>query len=63
MAAAADAAAQLVQLRDAEAVGVEDDHDGGVGDVDADLDDRRGDEHVDAPGREVGHRAVLVVRA
>ena len=46
--AAADAAAELVELREAEALGVVDDHDGGVGDVDADFDDGGGDEDVDA---------------
>ena len=46
-AAAADAAAQLVQLRDAEPVGVEDHHRRRVRHVDADLDDRRRDQHVD----------------
>ena len=60
-AAAADPAAQLVQLRDAEAVGVQDRHDGGVGDVDADLDDGGRDQDVEPPGGEVGHRAVLVL--
>ena len=50
-AAAPDPAAQLVQLRDAEPVGVEDDHRRRVGHVDADLDDGRGDEHVDARRR------------
>src|SRR3989442_11697564 len=42
--AAADAAAQLVQLREPEALGVLDQHDGGVRDVDADLDDGGGHE-------------------
>ena len=45
--AAADAAAQLVQLGEAEAVGVLDDHHRRVRDVDADLDHRRRDEHVE----------------
>ena len=45
--AAADAAAQLVELREAEAVGLLDDHDRRVRDVDADLDHRRRDEHVE----------------
>ena len=45
--AAADAAAQLVQLREPEAVGLLDDHDRRVRDVDADLDHRRRDEHVE----------------
>src|SRR6266852_4868610 len=42
--AAADASAKLVKLSEAEALGVLDDHDGGVGDVDADFDDGGGDE-------------------
>jgi hypothetical protein len=46
----ADPAAQLVELGDAEPVGVRGHHHGGVGDVDADLDDRRGHEHVDLAG-------------
>ena len=43
--AAADPAAQLVELGEAEALGVLDDHQRGVGDVDADLDHRRRDQH------------------
>jgi hypothetical protein len=46
-ASAADAAAELVELREAEAVGLFDDHGGGVGDIDADFDDGGGDEDVD----------------
>ena len=46
VAAAPDAAAQLVQLGDAVALGVLDEHHGRVRDVDADLDHRRRDEHV-----------------
>ena len=46
-AAAADAAAELVELREPEAVGVLDDHHGRVRHVDADLDHGRRDEHVD----------------
>src|SRR6266478_2574389 len=42
--AAADASAKLVELGEAEALGVLDDHDGGVGDVDADFDYGGGDE-------------------
>lgn len=44
MVAPADAAAQLVELGEAEAFCVVEDHEGGVGDVDADLDDGGGDE-------------------
>ena len=63
--AAPDAAAQLVQLREAEALGVLDDHDRGRRHVDADLDDRRRDQQIDRRrpwigGGEAGHRAVLV---
>src|SRR5918994_2052621 len=43
----AHAAPELVELGDAEAVGVEDHHDGGVGDVDAHLDHRRGHQQVE----------------
>src|SRR5438445_3385169 len=42
--AAADASAKLVKLGEAEALGVLDDHDGGVRDVHADFDDGSGDE-------------------
>ena len=45
--APADAPAQLVELREAEAFGVLDEHEVGVFHVDADLDDRRGDQRVD----------------
>src|SRR5262249_29782197 len=41
-----DAAAQLMELREAEPIGVVDDHHGRRGHVDTDLDHRRGDEHV-----------------
>ena len=47
LAAAADAAAQLVQLREAVLVGAVDDDRVRVGDVEAGLDDRRRDEHVE----------------
>ena len=63
MLAAPDAPAQLVQLGDAEALGVLDQHDGRVGHVDADLDHGRGDEHVGAAGRERSHRLLLLARA
>ena len=51
VAAPADPAAQLVELGDAEPVGVEQHHRGRVGDVDADLDHRRRDQHVDVAAR------------
>ena len=44
--AATDAAAQLVKLRETEAVGVLHDHDGRVGDVHAHLDDCGGDQNL-----------------
>ncbi len=53
--AAADAAAELVELRQAEAVGVVDDDRVDVGDVEAGLDDRRADEDVGAGLGEVEH--------
>ena len=59
--AAADAAAQLVELRQAEALGVLDDHDRRVRHVDADLDDGGRDQDVDLPGGERVHHAVLRV--
>ena len=60
--AAPDPAAQLVQLGDAEPVGVEDHHHRGVGDVDADLDHGGGDEHVELAGAEQVHRHLLLGR-
>ena len=61
MLTAADASAQLVQLADAEAVGVHHDHHGRVGDVDADLDDGGAHQDVDLAGAERGHHGVLLV--
>ena len=61
-ATSADPAAQLVELGDTEPVGVEQHHGGGVGDVDADLDDGGGDEHVDLAPGEGAHGAVLLLR-
>ncbi len=52
---AADAAAELMELREAEALGMIDDHEGGVGDVDADLDDSGRDEDVKIAARELAH--------
>ena len=59
-AAAADAAAQLVQLRQAEALGVLDDHERCVGHVDADLDHRRCDEDRDLAAGEERHHGRLL---
>ena len=53
---AADAATELVQLGEAEPVGLLHDHDRRVRHVDADLDHRRRDEHVELPFLERGHR-------
>ena len=57
--AAADASAQLVQLGEAETFGVLDDHDGGVGNVDADFDDGGGDEDLRFVVPEGLHDSVL----
>lgn len=51
----ADTATQLVELGEPEAFGALDDHDGGVGDVDADLDDGGGDEYLGFAGGEAAH--------
>ena len=52
---AADAASELVHLREAEAVGAVDDHRVDVRDVDAGLDDRRTDQHVEFAVAELRH--------
>ena len=54
----ADPPAQLVQLREPEAVGILDDHDRGVGNVDADLDHGGRHEHIDLPASERAHRRI-----
>ena len=61
--AAPDAAAQLVQLGEAEPVGFLDDHHRRVRDVDADLDHRRRDEHVELARVEPRHHLAPRVRA
>lgn len=53
--ASTDAAAELVELGEAEAFGAFDEHDCGVGDIDADFDDGGGDEEVGFVGGEVAH--------
>ena len=50
-----DPAAKLMQLREPESLGALDEHDRRVGDVDADLDDARGDEHVGVAADEAVH--------
>ena len=59
---AADPPAELVQLRDAVALGALDEHHRRVRDVDPHLDHRRGHEHVRAARRERGHRLLLLAR-
>jgi hypothetical protein len=61
-AATPDPAAQLVQLADAEAVGVQHHHHGRVRHVDADLDDGRRHEHVQLAAGEALHDGVLGLR-
>ena len=55
-------AAQLVQLGEPEAFGALDQHDGGVRHVDADLDEARGDEHVQPAGLEGRHDGIALGR-
>jgi len=57
--AAADASSELVELGEAEAFGVFDDHDGRVGDVDADFDDGGGDEDLRFVFAEAFHDGVF----
>ena len=59
--APAHASPQLMEGREAEAVGVIDEHDRRVGDVDAHLDDRRGNENARLARAEARHGGVLVV--
>ena len=58
--AAADAAAQLMQLREAEALGVLDHHDGCFRHVDADFDHRGGDQQLRLAGGKARHGGVLL---
>ena len=58
MRSAADPAAELMELRQPESLGVFDDHDRGVWDVDADLDHGRRHEHVRGPGHEALHHSL-----
>ena len=60
--AAADASAQLVQLRQAEALRVVDHHDAGFRHIDADFDDGGGDEQADLAGGEIGQGGVTHLR-
>src|SRR5499433_1196058 len=56
-------ATKLMQLREAEALGMLDEHHGGVGHVDADLNDRGGDEEVEGTILELAHHALLLGEA
>ena len=58
--AAPDAAAQLMQLREAETLGVLDHHDRRLRHVDADLDDGGRDQHLGLAALEALHRRVLL---
>ena len=51
-----------MELGEAEALGFENDHDRGIGDVDADFDDGGGDEGVEFPGAEAAHHRFLFLR-
>ena len=62
MAIAADAAPQLMQLGQAEALGVLDDHDARVRHVHPHLDDRRRHKNVNLAGGERLHHALFAVR-
>ncbi len=62
-AAATDASTELVELGEAEALRLLDDHDGGVGDVDADLDDGGRNEDFGAAAFESFHGGFLFRRA
>ena len=61
MLAATDAPTQLMQLADAEPVGVHHQHDGGVRDVDAHLNDGGAHQHIDLARPEGRHCVVLLV--
>ena len=59
MLAPTHAAAQLMQLREAHALGVLDDHQSGVGYIDAHFDDGGRHQQVDFPVLEAAHGALL----
>ncbi len=60
-AAASDPAAQLVQLRQAEAIGMLDDDHRGIGNVDADFDDRGGDKNSQLAVAKFTHYSVALL--
>ena len=59
---AADPPAKLMELRQAEAMPALDRHQRGVRHVDAHLDHRRGDQHLDFAAAEIGHHGVFFGR-
>src|SRR5262245_24049434 len=61
--AAADAAPQLVELGEPETIGLLDDHDRRVRNVDADLDHCRRDEHIELARLEARHQLAALDRA
>ncbi len=61
-AAAADPPTQLMQLGQPEPLGMVDHHDGGVGNIDADLDHGSGHEHRDLAFAEALHHPVPLIR-
>ena len=61
VAASAHPSAELVELRETELVGMVDEHRVGGRDVDARLNNGRGDEHIDAVGDEVHHHLLELV--
>ena len=62
MLSASDAAAELVQLAQAEALGIFHYHQRRVRHVHADFDDRRGHENIQFTRGKIGHDPVLVLR-
>ena len=61
--AASDATAKLMELREAEAIGIDDHHDRCIRNVDADFDDRGAHEDVDRATLEAIHRLFFFRRA
>ncbi len=59
---ASDASAELVQLRQAESLGVLNDHGVGIWHVDADLDHRCGDERGELAGAKLSDHVFLLIR-
>src|SRR5271166_193064 len=57
----AHATAELVKLREAKALGVFDDHHAGVGDIDANFDNRGRDQDIDVAALEAPHDDLLFI--